>query len=204
MPPKPKYTKEEIIDAAVDVVREKGESALTARELGNKLGTTSRPIFTAFKNMDELKQAVLFRSNEIMLQYRKKAFKNRAIPRYKAIGVSYIEFAAKEKNLFKLRFMRDRTNESYNFENEYDSETLSTVMEQTGLNEEKSNLFHTEMWIYTHGIATMIATSYIEWTPEQISSLLTDAYLSFSKRHLSNENLFTNHKEEKQCSELNI
>ena len=39
MPPKPKYTKEEIINAALDMVREKGADSLTARDLGAKLGT---------------------------------------------------------------------------------------------------------------------------------------------------------------------
>ena len=58
MPPKPKYTKEEIINVALDMVREKGADSLTARDLGAKLGTSSRPIFTAFENMEDLKNAV--------------------------------------------------------------------------------------------------------------------------------------------------
>ena len=64
MPPKPKFTKEEITIAAVNLVREKGENALTARELGARLGTTARPIFTAFKNMDEVKEAVMKKADE--------------------------------------------------------------------------------------------------------------------------------------------
>ena len=33
-----------------------------------------------------------------------------------------------------------------------------------------------EMWIYVHGIATMIATAYLEWDLDFISAALTDAY----------------------------
>ena len=54
MPPKPKFTREEIVGTALDLVREKGIEALTARELGAKLGSSARPIFTVFRNMEEL------------------------------------------------------------------------------------------------------------------------------------------------------
>lgn len=38
MPPKAKFTREEIIAAGLDLVREEGFSALTARGLGARLG----------------------------------------------------------------------------------------------------------------------------------------------------------------------
>ena len=58
MPPKPKFTKEEIVDKAFELVREKGFDALTSRELGNRLGSSARPIFTVFKDMNEVKSEV--------------------------------------------------------------------------------------------------------------------------------------------------
>ena len=35
MPPKPKFTKEEVVEVALELVGEKGLAALTARELGS-------------------------------------------------------------------------------------------------------------------------------------------------------------------------
>ena len=58
MPPKAKYTREEIVQIAFQMTREKGIEAIVARELGKKLGTSSSPIFTAFKNMEEVQLAV--------------------------------------------------------------------------------------------------------------------------------------------------
>ena len=55
MPPKPKYTRAEIADATFDLVRTQGIEALSARELAKQIGTSTRPIFTAFKDMDDLK-----------------------------------------------------------------------------------------------------------------------------------------------------
>ena len=54
MPPKPRFTREEITEAALTLVSRKGIDALTARELGAFLGSSSRPIFTKFQNMEEL------------------------------------------------------------------------------------------------------------------------------------------------------
>ena len=56
MPPKVKFQKEEIVAAAADVAREKGAQAVTARDVAAKLGVSTRPIFTYFDTMDELKE----------------------------------------------------------------------------------------------------------------------------------------------------
>ena len=58
MPPKPRFTREELVDAALDIVSRKGIEALTARELGEALGSSARPIFTVFRSMEELQQEV--------------------------------------------------------------------------------------------------------------------------------------------------
>ena len=54
MPPKPKFTREEIVRVALEVVSQKGVEALTAKELGAALGTSARPIFTVFSSMKGL------------------------------------------------------------------------------------------------------------------------------------------------------
>lgn len=58
MPMKPKFTKEEIIDKALDYVSKYGIEALTARELGKCLGSSACPIFTVFENMEEVVKEV--------------------------------------------------------------------------------------------------------------------------------------------------
>lgn len=54
MPPKAKFTKEQIVNAALDIIRENGTSELTARALGKRLGSSACPIFTVFDNMEEV------------------------------------------------------------------------------------------------------------------------------------------------------
>ena len=44
MPPKAKFTKAEIIEAALNIVRADGYEALTSRALGTYLGSSARPV----------------------------------------------------------------------------------------------------------------------------------------------------------------
>ena len=46
MPPKVRFRKEEIASAALDIAREKGIDAVTAREVAKALGVSVGPIFT--------------------------------------------------------------------------------------------------------------------------------------------------------------
>ena len=55
MPAAKKVSKEKIVEAAVDVLRDGGFSAINARSVAKKLGCSTQPIYFSFKNMDELK-----------------------------------------------------------------------------------------------------------------------------------------------------
>ena len=58
MPPKIKYSKEQIIESAIEIVRKNGIENLSARNIANNLNSSPQPIFSYFKNMDELKNSV--------------------------------------------------------------------------------------------------------------------------------------------------
>ena len=55
MPPKVKIAKEDIVNAAVELVRQYGPQALNARELAARLCCSTQPIFSNFATMDELR-----------------------------------------------------------------------------------------------------------------------------------------------------
>ncbi len=176
LPPTPKYTREQILLAAYDLVREKGCDALTARDLGAKLGTSATPIFTAFENMEDLKNEVLKKAKRTFEDYQKAEIERNEYPKYKAMGMAYIKLAKEEKNIFKLLFMRDRSNEDIISDNQSYAYVLDTVRAQTNFPKDKADRFHAEMWIAVHGIATMIATSYLELNIDIISGIITDIY----------------------------
>lgn len=183
MPPKFKHTKEEIINAAVEITREGGPEALTARGLGAWLNTSSRPLFSQFTGMGELREEVLAAAEARHRLYVQQAMESHEFPPYKASGMAYIRFAREERELFKLLFMRDRTGEKPAVLREEDEPLLELISQQVGISKEQAQRFHLEMWAYVHGIASMIATGFYDWPDELASQTLTDMYSGLKEKY---------------------
>ncbi len=186
MPPRFKFTKNEIINAALNVIRKEGLSGLTARALAAELGCSVKPVFGLFKNMEEVQQEVIKAADTLYQDYLKEDMEKGEYPPYKASGMAYIRFAKEEKELFKLLFMRDRSVEKIE-ENENQNQKeirplLQLIQKDIGMNEQEAYTFHIEMWIFVHGMATMIATNYLDLDEEYISRVLTDAYKGIKSR----------------------
>lgn len=182
MPPRFKFTREEIITAALEITRKNGIAGLTARGLAAELGSSAKPVFGLFQNMEEVQNEVIRAAGRLYQSYIRRGMEGDKYPPYKASGMAYIRFAKEEPELFKLLFMRDRTEESDDagFGN-YD-DIIEIIMSANGFSREKAELLHLEMWIFTHGIATMSATSYLTFDIEMISRMMTDAYMSIRER----------------------
>ena len=187
MPPKCKFTKQEVVQAALEMTRESGINSVTARALGERLGSSSRPIFSLFQSMQEVQQEVMQAANALYQDYLARDMAAGEYPVYKASGMAYIRFAKEETELFKLLFMRDRSTEQ--IENNLNElrPLIEIIMKNTGLSEQDAYMLHLGMWVYVHGIATMIATSYLEWDWNTISQMLTDGFEGLKTRFLGKE-----------------
>ncbi len=183
MPPKVKVTKEEIINAAVDIVRKDGAQAINARTVASALNCSTQPIFSNFATMDELRFAVVEKADILCGEYIRREVEEGKFPPYKASGMAYIRFAKEERELFKLLYMRDRSNESIGRGSELDGEMEEIVHNNTGLSGDAAKLFHLEMWAYVHGIATMFATGFFDPDWELVSKMLTDSYQGLRKQY---------------------
>lgn len=176
------FTKKEIIDASISIVRERGIKAVTARELSKVLHSSSKPIFSIFKNMDEVISETIAEAYRLYNKYIFDAMKSGTWPEYKASGMAYISFAREERELFKLLFMRDRSKEiipPLNFS------PFSEIIEKNlGITKKEAERFHLEMWITVHGIASMINTSFLTMAEKDISGLLTDCYFGLRERFI--------------------
>lgn len=182
MPPKVRTTKEEIVNAAVEIVRSSGEQALNARMIASELNCSTQPIFSNFATMDELRLAVVEKVDAICNACIDREITTGNYPAYKASGMAYIRFAKEEKELFKLLYMRDRSEETIPTAVELTAEMEGIVSACTGLDEQKAKLFHLEMWAFVHGIATMFATGFLDLDWELVSRMLTDAYQGLRKQ----------------------
>ncbi len=183
MPPKVKVTREDIINAAVDIVRQHGAAAVNARAVAAHLNCSTQPVFSNFASMDELRLAVVKKADDMCMACMQREVESGQFPAYKAHGMGYIRFAKEEKELFRLLYMRDRSKEIIPEETDLDRHMDALVYSNTGLMGADSKLFHLEVWAYVHGIAAMFATGFLDLDWALVSKMLTDAYQGLRKQY---------------------
>ena len=83
--------------------------------------------------------------------------------------------------------MRDRSGEKIEENREEIRPLIDLIKANLGISEDDAYMFHLEMWIYVHGIATMAATSYLDWGDDLVSRVLTDAYTGLQHRFSNSE-----------------
>lgn len=179
MPPKPKFAKDEIVAAALDIVSGGGVDALTARELGRALGSSARPIFTVFDGMEQLLCAV----KDAAMQRYDSFFEMtpKDIPRFKRQGMQMLAFAVKEPNLYKLLFMQQ--NESArSFHDIFiklgvgANDGVQTLQTEYALTLNEASRLFQDIWIYTYGVGTLCATGACSFGTEELSRMLTEQF----------------------------
>lgn len=183
MPPKVKVSKEEIVNAAVEIVRTRGAQAINARTVAAALNCSTQPVFSNFATMEQLQDAVIGAAYQRYLGFIKSEVESEKYPRYKAFGMAYVRFAKEEKELFQLLFMRDRKGEALTPSPDFE-ESVEMIMKANGVTVETARLMHLELWTCVHGIGTMLATSFLSLDWELISDMITDLYQGLRARHL--------------------
>ncbi len=176
MPPKAKYTREEIINKAFEMTRKNGIESVVARELGKELGTSSSPIFTAFKNMEELQHEVRKVAMREFETYVRDAINY--TPAFKYVGMKMIEFAMKEPKLFQLLYMREHDgNETCAMLIGELGDTVEVCIEimqkDYALSKEEAQLLFRQIWLHTFGICVLLAGRVCRISPEEISEMLS-------------------------------
>ena len=186
MPPKVKISKEDIIKTAIKLVREEGPDSLNARAIATMLNCSTQPIFSNFTTMGELEKEVITYAYGVYTDFLKREVESNKYPKYKAFGMAYVRFAKDEKELFKLLFMRDRSDEDTSPSVDFE-EAVQMMMEINDISYEKATLMHLEIWFCVHGIGTMLATSFLSLDWELISDMISDVYKGLVQRHKSED-----------------
>lgn len=179
MPPKPKFTKEEMVAKALQIVEEQGASALTARELGKALGSSTRPIFTVFSGMDELQEAVCAAAMKSFEGYAAAAVEG--MPIFKSVGMKMVMFGMEKPELYKLLFMSERSGFSSldgmlaRLGATADA-CIFAICESYGLTADEARRLFENVWIYTFGIGALCASGACKLTKRQLSDMLTTEF----------------------------
>ena len=172
MPPKPKYTKEEIVNAAYELTREKGIDAVVAREVGKRLNISSSPIFTVWNSMDELKEEVRKLAKQKYQAYMADIFDYS--PAFKEFGMRWVGFAAEEPNLYRLLFLSQGNEHSpyIRFKQEFESiinPLVEEIIKTFGLSQADAEELLNRMIIFANGIAAFVITDKDSFSKEAVS-----------------------------------
>ena len=169
MPAVRKVSTEQIIDAAVDVLRDDGFSAINASSVAKKLGCSTQPIYFSFRNMEELKAALTERAIQMHTQRVRDSLRIHEgnDSRYSSYGMGFVKFAAEEKQLFRWLYLEGEQLGPYQ-NDVLTPEVISVITEEFGYEEDVARRFHQDMVYFTYGLAILANTDHLHLTEAEL------------------------------------
>lgn len=182
MAPKNKFTKEEMVDAAMRVVRAKGIDGLTAKTMADELGTSTQPVFTAFGSMDTVRQEVYAAAVHMYDDYVDAGLKEE-IPFF-GVGMQYIRFAREEPELYRFLFLTRAQDQEYSTMKSMrhlQELVRPTLMNIYRITAAEADLYFRDLWFVVHSLSTLIVTGDCPYSDREIGQILTGFSISICK-----------------------
>ena len=169
MPAVRKASREQIIDAAVAVLRDDGFSAVNARSVARKLGCSTQPIYFSFQSMDELKAALTECAIELHTQRVRDSLRAHegSDSRYSSYGMGFVKFAAEEKQLFRWLYLEGKQLGPYQNDILL-PEVIAVIVEEFGYTENIARRFHQDMIYFSYGLAILANTDHLHLTETEL------------------------------------
>ena len=178
--PEQKVRREDVFDAALSIVREQGESALSARAVAERAGCSVQPIYSQFGDMGGLVRALYDHARAWVVAYNREHERAGASP-FEANGLAHLRLARTERNLFHFLYLSPHMGAT-GFAEVYDSVAIDGVQrcieELGGLSPEAARELYLDMIVYVHGMAAMLATG-AELSDEELVARMGEAFRCF-------------------------
>lgn len=179
MPPRPKFTKEEVLNAALKIVREKGEASLTARNLGAELGSSTRPLFTLFSGMDQIKQE-LVEGPAMDLFWEHCSNVSGYTPAFKKFGLMLVDFAENEPHLFEFLFIsphgKTLTLQEWTHDRLGDM-AVNMICSEYDLDQETARTLFREVWLHCFALCVLKVKNVVHLTDQEVSESLSRSFV---------------------------
>ena len=161
MPPKVKITREMMLDAVLALTRKQGFESVNARNIATELDCSTRPIFTVYQNMEEMKKDFLEFAYSFYCSYVEQYKKKSGVETDLLWPLSYLSFAQEEPNLFQLLFVDDMAldlGKAMDFYQEMENgEKADAFAQRQGLERQKGRKVFLDLFLYAHGMAVLTA-----------------------------------------------
>ncbi len=173
MPPIKKFQREEIIDTAYRIVEKEGFGSINARRIAKELDGSVQLIYHNFATMEELNKEVFDRIYEKYQSTMKNAT-DKERP-YLAKGIAYVKFAKEYPEFYKIIFMEERKmniDEFIKADIEVTGNVMESILKKFDISKEDIKNFHIQVWIFSHGLACLVATKTVNLSDDEIRKLL--------------------------------
>ena len=178
MPPKARVTREDILNAAFDLIRAEGQEALSVRAVAKRLGCSTQPVLYNFATVEELKDAVYEKADGFHTSY--------ILPRggegadaLLELGLNYVRFGHEEKHLFRFLFESNR----------FGGIAMDALVKEPGVGElvgilagglgctaaEAEKVFLT-FFAVAHGLGSLLANNAMEYEPTECAAMLETVF----------------------------
>lgn len=182
MPPKKIVTREQILDAAMEITRNSGIDAVTARSIAAALGVSTHPIFTYFDTINSIKDDVLVRARALYHEYILQGLDEK-IP-FLGVGHQFLILAKNEPELFKMLFFKTTPDGKKHAYDEFEF-TLALVVESVmkiyNVDKHTAECYYRNLWLMSLSFATLIVTGNCTYTDEEMLLILTQTSLATYK-----------------------
>jgi AcrR family transcriptional regulator len=173
VPPKIKYSKEDVIRAAVAVVEDDGLNLLTARSVAARLGSSTAPVYHYFAAMDDLARSVIMETKRALLEYTSRPYTDRV---FLNMGTGVAMFACEHRRLYRALLLEGG---GYGDVVQDILDTLESAMTAdtrfTSLSSRERHVLLRKMWTFTHGLASQICVGLIKNCDQNsVVGILTD------------------------------
>ena len=172
MPRNALLTKEAVTAAGLAIVRREGQNALTARALSRELGCSLSPIFTVFKDMDEIQVSVRKAAEDYFADFMKDV--NEFEPAFKEFGLRLVRFAKQDGNLFDMLFL-SRGGRS-DIAGQIAQRSLMDIQQNYDLTDSQASMIFKQMWPVATGIASLCVHRPMAFSEEETGQILSNHF----------------------------
>lgn len=180
--PKQRITREQVVDAAFRLARERGMEGVLVKELANRLGCSVQPIYTYCNSMETLRGAVEERTTAFVREYAAR-HRDPSDP-FRSTGLAYLRLAKEEPHLYRIFFSRPQGGGNWEelYEREADPERGAELTRALGLSPAAARQLHLHMLLYTAGVGHVLAASRGEMAVDTAAEQLESAYQAFLRQ----------------------
>ena len=183
MTPKQRITKDMVMSAAFELLREGGESQVLVKNIAMKLSCSVQPIYSYCENMDALRIELSGMAGQALNKYVSERV-DMSDP-FASTGRAFVDFAQAEPHVFKSYILRERSG-IHSFADIYEAEASPQIaeflMSKHGISREEACELHMNMIIYSAGISFLLISSGGNLPQQELYDKLENAYHAFTKK----------------------